>query len=83
MGVVFGTLWLVRLFQGGIFETPMCLAATGFLILTLAQLTQPLAQLQVLNIPALAYNMLITCFAGAIFASVLLAAYSWQEIGKR
>jgi hypothetical protein len=83
IGVVCVTLWFTKLLRGGAFEMSMRSAAIGFLIFTLAQFTQFLSQLQVLDIPALAYDILLTCFAGAVFTSVLIAVYRWKEIGKR
>jgi hypothetical protein len=82
IGVVFLTSWFAKLLRGGAFETPIRYAVIGFLILTLAQIAQILSQLQVLDIPALAYDILMTCFAGAVFTSVLIAAYSWKNIGR-
>jgi len=82
IGVVFVTVWFAKLFRGGAFETSLRFAAIGFLVFTLAQLTQFLSQLQVLDIPALAYDIFMTCFTGAVFTSVLIAAYSWKNIGK-
>lgn len=82
IGVVLVTLWFMKLFRGGAFEAPLRFAAIGFLVFTLAQLTRFLSQLQVLDIPALAYDIFMTCFTGAVFTSVLIAAYSWKNIGK-
>jgi len=82
IGVVFVTLWIARLFRGGVFGTPMSSVAIGFPVFTLAQLTQFLSQLQVLGIPAVAYDIFMTCFTGAVFTSVLIAAYSWKNIEK-
>ncbi|MGA2461394.1 MAG: hypothetical protein ABSF82_08240 [Candidatus Bathyarchaeia archaeon] len=82
IGVVCVTLWFAKLFRGGAFEMPLRCAAIGFIIFTLAQLTQFLSQLQVLGIPAVAYDIFMTCFTGAVFTSVLIAAYSWKNFGK-
>jgi hypothetical protein len=82
IGVVLVTLWFAKLFRGGLFETPMRSAAIAFLIFTLAQLTQLISQLRILDIPALAYDIFMTCFTGAVFTSVLIAVHSWKNIGK-
>jgi hypothetical protein len=82
IGVVFVTVWFAKLFRGGAFEASLRSAAIGFLVFTLGQFTRFLSQLQVLDIPALAYDIFMTCFAGAVFTSVLIAAYSWKNIGK-
>ena len=83
IGVVSVALWFTKLFRGGALEMPMRIVAIGFLIFTIAQLTESLSQLQVLNIPALANEIFMTCFAGTAFTSLLIVANRWKKIEKR